>query len=69
MITKIDGISMPINEKTRVSDVLEYVRDQYPALHLDDGIILITVNQEIASLDRMLRANDIVSFLPFISGG
>jgi molybdopterin converting factor small subunit len=69
MITKIDSISMPINEKTRVSDVLEYVRDQYPALHLDDGIILITVNQEIASLDRMLRANDIVSFLPFISGG
>ncbi len=69
VITKTDGINMPINEKTRVNDALEYVRHQYPALHLDEGIILITVNQEIASLDRILRANDIVSFLPFISGG
>ena len=67
--TKTDGIEMPITEKTRVNDALEYVRRQYPDLRLDEGMILITVNQEIASVDRILRAHDTVSFLPFINGG
>ena len=69
VITKTDSIYMPITEKSRVNDALEYVRHQYPSLHLEEGTILITVNQEMASLDRVLRANDTVSFLPFISGG
>ncbi len=69
VVTKTDGIDMPITERTRVKDVLEYVRHQYPALNLDEGITLITVNQEMASLDRIIRANDTVSFLPFLSGG
>ena len=69
IVTKIDGIDMPITEKTMVTDALEYVRQRYPDLHLDEGMVLITVNQEITSLDRVLRANDTVSFLPFISGG
>jgi len=69
VVTKTDSIDMPITEKTSVNDALEHVRQQYPALYLDDGTILITVNQEIASLDRILRANDTISFLPFISGG
>jgi len=69
VVTKTDGIYMTITEKTRVNDALEYVRHQYPDIHLDEGMILIIVNQEIASLDRILRANDTVSFLPYISGG
>ena len=69
IVTKTDGIDMPITEKTSVNDALEYVRHQYPDLHLDEGMILITVNHEIASLDRILMSNDTVSFLPFISGG
>ncbi|MFC1934201.1 MoaD/ThiS family protein [Chloroflexota bacterium] len=60
---------MPITENTTVNDALEYVRQQYPDLHLNEGIILTTVNHEIASLDRILSANDTISFLPFISGG
>ena len=68
-ITKTDSIDMPISEKTRVNDALEYVRQKYPELHLDEGMSLITVNHEIASLDRALKANDAVSFLPFIGGG
>ena len=69
IMAKTDGIDMPITEMTKVNDALEYVRSQYPALHLDEGAVLITVNQEMASPDRVLRANDTVSFLPFISGG
>ena len=69
LATEKCSIDMPITEKTTVSDALEYVRHQYPDLHLDEGMILVTVNHEIASLDRILTANDTVSFLPFISGG
>ena len=69
LATEKYSVDMPITEKTTVSDALEYVRHQYPDLHLDEGMILITVNQEMASLNRILSANDVVSFLPFISGG
>jgi molybdopterin converting factor small subunit len=68
-VTKTNSIDMPITEKTRVNDALEYVRQKYPNLHLDERMVLITVNQEMVSLDRTLKANDTVSFLPFISGG
>ncbi|MDY6912184.1 MAG: MoaD/ThiS family protein [Chloroflexota bacterium] len=68
-VTKTDSIDMPISKETRVTDALEYVRDWYPDLPLDEGTILITVNQEMASPDRVLRANDTVLFLPHIGGG
>ena len=60
---------MPITEKARVTDVLEYVRHRYPELPLDEETVLITVNQEQAYLDTMLKPNDTVSFLPSIGGG
>lgn len=69
LVTKTEGIDMPITEKTVVNDVLEYVRCQYPDLLMEEGMVFITVNQKTASPDRILRANDTVSFLPFISGG
>ena len=69
IITNTPSIEMPITEETRVADALEYVKHQYPALSLDEAEILIAVNQEMASLDRILRANDTVAFLPFIHGG
>lgn len=68
-VTKADSIAMPITENMKVTDALEYVRNRYPGLPLDTGMVLITVNQEMASLDTMLKANDTVLFLPFISGG
>ena len=68
-VTKTDSIDMPMIEKTRVADALEYVRRKYPTLHLDEQMLLVTVNQKTASLDSVLRANDTVSFLPPIAGG
>jgi molybdopterin converting factor small subunit len=68
-IAKADSIDMPITNMTRVTDALEYVRHQYPDLPLDENMVLIVVNHEIASLDTALQANDTVSFLPYISGG
>ena len=68
-VTKTDSIDMPITEKARVADALEYVRHRYPELPLDEETVLITVNQEQASPDTMLKPNDTVSFLPSIGGG
>ena len=63
------SLGMPVTAETRVHDALDFVRERYPGLHLDDGMTLVTVNHETAPLDRVLRANDTVSFLPHISGG
>ncbi len=68
-VTKTDRLDMPISASTRVNDALEYVRGRYPQLHLEESMVLVTVNQEVASPDRVLKANDTISFLPFISGG
>ena len=68
-VTKTDSIDMPITEKTRVTDALEYVRQRYPELPLDQETLLITVNHEQASPDTVLKPNDTVSFLPAIGGG
>jgi molybdopterin converting factor small subunit len=69
VVTNTDSIDMPITGKTRVNDALEYVRQQYPGLHLEEGTVIVAVNLEIASLDRILKDNDTVSFLPNIAGG
>ncbi|MGD0352682.1 MAG: MoaD/ThiS family protein [Dehalococcoidia bacterium] len=68
-VTKTDSIDMPITEKTRVNDALEYVRQRYPELPLEEGMVLVTVNLEIAAPDRILRDRDTISFLPLIAGG
>jgi len=68
-VTNTDSINMPITDKTKVNDALEYVRQQYPDLPLEEGMVLVTVNLEIATLDRILRDKDTISFLPLIAGG
>ncbi|MCJ7828775.1 MAG: MoaD/ThiS family protein [Dehalococcoidia bacterium] len=68
-VTNTDSIDMPITDKTKVNDALEYVRQQYPSLPLEEGMVIVTVNLEIATLDRILRDKDTISFLPLIAGG
>ena len=68
-MTKTPSISMPITTQTKVTDVLNYVMLQYPDLPLNHKTILITVNEELASPDTVVKANDTVAFLPHIGGG
>jgi len=69
IVTRTDSINLSITEKMTVNDALEYVRQQYPELPLDEGMILITINKTIVPLDRILSTNDTISFLPPIGGG
>lgn len=68
-ITRVDKIDVPITEAMLVRDVINYVRRKYPALALDEHSVLATVNHKLASLDKSLKANDVVCFLPPIGGG
>jgi len=69
LLTKTDSIDMPVTDKTKVNDALEYVRRRYPDLPLEEGMVLITVNHEVATADRILSDKDTISFLPLIAGG
>jgi molybdopterin converting factor small subunit len=69
LLTKTDSLDMPITDKTKVNDALEYVRQRYPDLPLEEGMVIVTVNHEVATVDRILRDKDTISFLPLIAGG
>jgi molybdopterin converting factor small subunit len=68
VITQVDSIHMPIDKNTAVSDALEYVRSRFPDLRLN-GELLVAVNHESSPPDKLLKANDTVSFIPYIGGG
>jgi len=69
IITKIDRLDMPINTDTSVSDALEYAKERFPDLPIEKGMVIMTVNQEVSTPDRILRDGDTVEFLPLIAGG
>jgi molybdopterin converting factor small subunit len=68
-IAKMEKVNMPITEKTMVRDALEYIRNLFPDLPLDENLVLTTVNHELAPLDMLLKSNDTVCILPHIGGG
>jgi molybdopterin converting factor small subunit len=67
--TKTGSIEVKLSDSLRVTDVLKYLKERFPQLSLDEKFLLATVNQEVATLDRELKANDKVAFLPHIGGG
>jgi molybdopterin converting factor small subunit len=69
IITDTDSLDMPINGNTKVQDALEYVRQRYPKLPLEEGMVVMTVNHEVTTQDRILKDEDTISFLPLIAGG
>jgi len=69
VVTETHRVDIPVSEKTSLKDALDYINQQYPSLGLDDNAVIITVNSEISSPGRILKANDIVLFLPVIGGG
>ena len=69
IITNTDNLDMPINGDTKVEEALEYVRQRYPDLPLEEGMVLVTVNHEVAAMNKILSDKDTISFLPLIAGG
>lgn len=69
-LAQTDRIQVPLSSKIqRVADLFSYIREKYPELSLIEEVVLVVVNDHASSLDRRLRANDEVCFLPHIGGG
>ncbi len=68
-LTGTKSIEMPIVAHTKVTDAYDYLKRQFPDLPLDEDMLLITVNQEISTMDSALASDDNISFLPHIGGG
>jgi molybdopterin converting factor small subunit len=68
-IAGIDKIELPVGERVLVGDALDYIREKYPSISLVEHSILVTVNHQVASLDRPLKPNDTICILPHIGGG
>lgn len=68
-MTRTDKIQVPLSDRTRVGDVLRYIKESYPDLPLNEDDVLVTVNNHVSSLDHDLQENDKISFIPHIGGG
>lgn len=68
-LTRKDQIQIPLSKETRVSDLLGYIRANYPELSLNEEALMITVNNQVSKLDRILEPDDKISFIPHIGGG
>jgi molybdopterin converting factor small subunit len=67
--TGAERVEIPITRKTTVNDAMDYVERKYPQLKLAEWMVIVVVNQHIASREQVLKAGDTISFLPFLSGG
>jgi len=68
-LTKTHELRVPIQKGRKVRDVLNYLSECYPDLVIREDDVVITVNNRISSMDRTLKPDDRVSFLPHIGGG
>jgi molybdopterin converting factor small subunit len=68
-VTSADEIKVPVTEKTRVTDVLQYVRASYADIGINKDAVVVTINNEVSNLDGVLEDNDQISFIPHIGGG
>ena len=69
LTTGKDSITVELSGTMCVLDVLELVKSRYPELDLNEDNVVTAVNQEKAHPEKLLKAGDTISFLPFISGG
>ncbi len=64
-----DEIHIRFSKKTRVADVLAYIKKHHPELPFPEDAILVAVNNKVSSMERLLKNKDNVTFLPFLGGG
>jgi molybdopterin converting factor small subunit len=62
-------IEVPLFDNGRVRDVLVYIKQCYPHVPLNGTALVVTVNNQISDMNRFLRSQDRVAFLPHIGGG
>ncbi len=64
-----ESIDMPIGERTTAKDVLPFLKTRFPDMELDDSKLLVAINHEVVSPERVLKADETVFLVPHIGGG
>jgi len=62
-------ISLEIPEPATVTDLMSEMSRRYPVVQRYEKNILISVNQEYASLTQSISSNDEIAIFPPVSGG
>ena len=69
LVAGTDKVGIAITENTVVGDVLEQIRSLYPDIYLDKLTCHSMVNHEFTSMGELVKANDVIGFIPCIGGG
>ncbi len=69
VFTQTGEMQVSLSHGTRVNHVMAAVQGRFPNLPLHGEDLLITVNDQISTVDHILEERDSVSFLPHIGGG
>ena len=62
-------LSWKVEEKSTVGEVLDALIREYPRLEKLRPVLLLSINQEYASLDQQLNEGDELGLIPPVSGG
>ena len=68
-LAKADKIMIPLMEKSRVNDLLCYLKEKHPELSLSGDEFIVSVNDRMSDPDQILKADDNIAIVPHIGGG
>ena len=68
-ITRINEIRFSLSSNARVSDLLKHIQSAYPDLQLNQDDIMVSINDQVSTINHSLNPEDEISFLPHIGGG
>lgn len=62
-------IELEIKIDTKVGDVVEKIKNQFPELKKQESTTIIVLNHNIAKMDTVIKEGDIIALFPPVSGG
>ena len=68
-ITQVNEIRLALASNARVSDLFTYIERTYPDLQLSQDDIMVSINDQVSTINHSLNPEDKISFLPHIGGG
>jgi len=68
-LTKVQSVKVPLLDNMRVVDVLNYIKERFPQLSIQENEVFVVVNNDVCVKDRLLKSNDRISIFPHVGGG
>ena len=68
-IARVNEIRLSLSSNARVSDLFKHIQCTYPDLQLSQDDIMVSINDQVSTMNPSLNPEDKISFLPHIGGG